>query len=137
MVRDSIKRTNPILYSSLQVITEMVKEMKNVLGSEKNFYLTLSLPHTKYSIINIVSRFPDINSDEIDLISIYESISKELISVIPNFQFVYANKQIGISILLSPTENVEDFLLCGNIQHINSHIASIVTILLTDILILS
>lgn len=106
--------------------------MKNVLGSEKNFYLTLSLPHTKYSIINIVSRFPDINSLEIDLISIYESISKELISVIPNFQFVYANKQIGISILLSPTENVEDFLLCGNIQHINSHIASIVTILLKE-----
>ena len=105
--------------------------MKNVLGSEKNFYLTLSLPHTKYSVMNIFVRFPELDT-EIDLISIYESISQKLLSSIPNCQFVYINRKIGISILLSPTEKVEDFLLSGNIQHINSHIASVVTILLKE-----
>lgn len=105
--------------------------MKNVLGSEKNFYLTLSLPHTKYSVMNIFVRFPELDT-EIDLISIYESISQKLLSIIPNCRFIYINKATGISFLLSPTETIDEFLLRGNIQHINSHIASVVTILLKE-----
>lgn len=106
--------------------------MKKILGSEKNFYLTLSLPHTKYSIVNVYTRFTEIDIDEIDLISIYESISQKLLSIIPNCRFVYINKSIGISFLLAPTETIEDFILNGNIQHINSHIASVVTVLLKE-----
>lgn len=106
--------------------------MKNVFGSEKNFYLTLSLPHNKYSVVNIFVRFSKLDTNEIDLISIYESVSQKLLSIIPNCQFVYINKSMGISLLLSPTEKVEDFLLSGNIQHITSHIASAVTIFLNE-----
>lgn len=106
--------------------------MKKILGSEKNFYLSLSLPHTKYSIVNVYTRFTEIDINELDLISIYESISQKLLYIIPNCRFAFINKTTGISLLLAPTENSNEFILNGNIQHINSHIASVVTILLKE-----